>query len=501
MATGRLQAGAYQLFFVLATLQFIITMYGELTKGGGEIESVISKLAKSVVWMSFCFWLMSDNHASNFIRNTVQYFIDNAIGFTTGTTTKMDVAGVVYSGIDGIKAVYNFAVVLGTGSTTGLSWTLLTGGSVNILEMGIAMFVSMGVLGVILLVTAYMAIKVLMLKIEALLITLLLPLNLALMGLTAMRDQGFAPFKHMVAIIFRILIMGVVIGGMSAIANNLTGYLNGATVDEITFVDKIILLFSLNMGYLMLGYLAYKADSIAASLASGSSNLGSQSDSAMAAALTAGLAAMAGGAVGAAAGKGASSVADMMKSSTIGNASNSGTGKTPSPPPPPPASASVGTGGSTGSGMPPQPSSSAKAGSAPAGPAAQSSDASAATTNSGGVDVSAAGTASDQSRSASTATSNGGGGESSSSGNTSAGSGADAGIAPPTASNGSGGKKDIKEPDAPPQDLASAIASALKENQKKSPMDSLKDRAGKTNDNIGRQDASTNVSINVHNNE
>jgi type IV secretion system protein TrbL len=322
------------------------------------------------------------------------------------------------------------------------------------------------------------------------------------MGLTAMRDQGFAPFKHMVAIIFRILIMGVVIGGMSAIANNLTGYLSGATVDEITFVDKIIVLFSLNMGYLMLGYLAYKADSIAASLASGSSNLGSQSDSAMASALTAGLAAMAGGAALAAAGKGASSVADMMKSSTIGNASNSGTGKTPSPPPPPPASASAGTGGGTGSGMPPQPSSSAEAGSAPAGPAAQSTDASAATTsNSGGGDVSAAGTASDQSGSASTATSNGGGGESSSSGNTSAGSGADAGIAPPTDSNGSGGKKDIKEPDAPPQDLASAIASALKEDQKKSPMDRLKDRAGKTNDNIGRQDASTNVSINVHNNE
>lgn len=447
---GNLQRAAIKLFFVLASIQFSLTMYGEL-KGNGDLESAMGKIAKSILWIAFCFWLMSDNHASNFIRNTIQYFLDHAIGFATGKITPMDVTGVIGAGMDGLSSIGSFFYTMGSKGV--FSWS--SGFDVkalgNIIYTAVCLII---IVVIIVVVTVYMAIKVFMLKIEVLLTVMLLPLNLAFLGLNSLRDQGFAPFKGMIALVFRILIMGVIIGSLSSIASNMESYTSSVLNAYGDKGDFLVILIGMCIGYAMLGYMAYKSDVIASSLSSGSSSLGSQSDTAgaaMAGAIAGALAAAGVGSALNAAEAGKSAVADMMNGGQIDNASSQGQGKTPDPPPAKPASnASIGGGSSGGaSGK----SSTSNSSAPPAPPAATA-------TGGGSAEAAPAG-----------------------------GYGADAGIEAPATNNNTGGSSGSGE-QGKSKDSATPPP-------RKGFMDHLKAIPGQANKKVAEQDHSTSVSINT----
>lgn len=336
--SNNLQAVGIKLFFSLTLLQLVITGYGLVAQG--EIEASMGKFARAFIWTSFCVWLMTNNTASNFLSNTIQYFLNHAIGWATGSAADFSVSGIFQVAMraldDSIRAIGTSMV---PSTATGWAALFLNGGSGAIVQL-VYGAVMIGLIVIVVFVTCvYVALKIFMIKIEAALILGIMPLSLSFLGLNALRDQGFAPFKSMLALIYRIVIMGVVTGGLAAVGASVKAYADNP--DASPNVVQVTL--ALVSGFIILAFLAHKSDQIATSLANGSASLGSGD-----AVGTALAAAAAGAAVGAMAGNaagGVKSMADTMKGlsgsggGSIRDMSSKGTGKTPEPAPAKPSAA------------------------------------------------------------------------------------------------------------------------------------------------------------------
>ncbi len=390
--TEQLTSISYKLFFLLALIQISVTLFGQMA--GGDMEAALGKMIKWFLWVSFCMYLMLNNIAYNFIANTIQYFLNHAISWTTNSNGDFSVNGIIDSGLTGFSDTTRAVEksVLPT-SKTGLMFFLTGGGSGALASVLIAALTLGIVIITIIFTTAYIALKVFMIKIESALILAVLPFNLSLLGLNALRDQGFAPFKSMLALIYRIIIMGIVVGGMSHVGTTINTYAN-SDADPNILQMALVAVF----GYLLLAFIAFKADQIAASLAAGSANLGSGDmiGAAIAGATAGGIAAAAiQGAMGAAGGAASSikSMGDVLKdmnsAGSINNASGRGTGATSEPSPAPtramaslsssasPSSGSGNSTSSTGGGAPQRGRESTDSGSSSSSPSAQTAPSSA----------------------------------------------------------------------------------------------------------------------------
>lgn len=336
--SSSLQSIGIKLFFALTLLQLVITGYGQIASG--EIEATMGKFAKALIWTSFVIWLMTNNMASNFVSNTIQYFLNNAIGWASGTSATFDVNGIMSTGMAAIGNVIKSVAAAATPKADLTTFiTYFTPGA-GLLQAAYGVAVIVFTVAIIAISSAYVALKVFMVKIEAALVVAILPLSLSFLGLNALRDQGFAPFKSMLALIYRIVILGAIVGGMASVGSAMSTYASSAANPTILEVG-----FSLSFGFVILAFLAHKSDSIAASLANGSANLGSGDavGTAMAAVAAAGAAVAGVGAIAAAGSAAGSSTAksmgDVMKGltgnggGTVSNASAKGVGRTPEPGP------------------------------------------------------------------------------------------------------------------------------------------------------------------------
>jgi type IV secretion system protein TrbL len=354
---NNLQSVAIKLFFALTLLQLVITGYGQVASG--EIEASFGKYAKALVWISFVLYLMTNNHASAFIGNTLQYFLNHAIGWASGdATAKFNVGGILNTGMQamGSTAAAIAKASVPTPSLEKVAMAVLAPGAAAAAALGTILYASLMTLLIYIIiigVCGYIGLKVFMVKVEAALVLAIMPLSLAFLGLNAMRDQGFAPFKHMLALVYRIVILGAIVGGLAGVAGQMNSYANSAADPNVLEVSLLMV-----FGFAILAFLAHKSDSIASSLASGSASLGS-GDIVGAAMSGAAAGGVAGAVTGAATGS-VKSMADVMKGLTGGsngsmsNASSRGTGNTPIEPAPsrPMASMSSGGGTSGGSGAP-----------------------------------------------------------------------------------------------------------------------------------------------------
>jgi len=330
-----LQAIGIKLFFSLALLQLVITGYGLIASG--DIEQSLGKYARSFIWISFCIWLMSNNRAYNFLANTIQYFLDHAIGWASGTQANFDVGGIVATGITAVGNVYAAVATAAIPKSSGVSAIVSYFTSGGLLQAVYGVTIMIFTVLLIAATCLYLALKVFMVKIEAMIVLAIMPLSLSFLGLNALRDQGFAPFKSVLALIYRIVILGAVTGGLAGASGAVAAYAvanPSATTLELGFC--------LSFGFVVLAFLAYKSDQIATSLANGSASMGSgdvagaaMAAAAAAGAVTAGIGAVAGAGAGNAEKKG---MGGFMKSlfgrgGTISNASTRGAGKTPEPAP------------------------------------------------------------------------------------------------------------------------------------------------------------------------
>lgn len=324
-AMGKLSTLAIKWLGVLAVLQFFITNY-KLILGDSDISSVVGKAVSSLAWVGF-----------------IVYLIQNGPEFIQGVGDQMFYA----LGLDMPKPVEIIGTtILAAGS---LLAAALTAGVLSSTGGMILTYLGLFVLAVGML----FAFKIFMLHLEIALVAMLAPLSFAFLGLSALRDQGIAPFKALVSLIYRIILLTIILSAFTKVSDILSTTINSFSdiASPKTVINSII---SALGAYMLLAYLTFKSDSIAATLASGSTSLGT-GDVAQAAATGAalGAAVASGGAAAAAAGgKAPQSMSDFMGKmmgggGSISNASPMGGGgeSTPSFTPPRP-SLSAGASGS-----------------------------------------------------------------------------------------------------------------------------------------------------------
>lgn len=296
--------------------QFVLTNFG-LLKSGADIEAVWGKFIGSILWGAFCFYLLENG--PDYIGKVGEQFL-NLFGVTLPNKGAI-LAGTLTPGVLLMGAGIFVGGIGAVGSVVG--GHILTGLAFLIISMGF-----------------YFIIKLFMLKLELLIVVILSPLSFSFLGLNALKDQGIAPLKSLISLIYRIVLITVILSAftqmsgilLSTISDGSSKLMSVANIaDTINpfgnaygVADLISDVAAVLFGYVVLTYLLYKSDSIAASLAGGSTNMGAGDvASAAAAGAALGAAAGAGGAsVGDAAAKSGQSMSEVMKKLNAGSVSN-----------------------------------------------------------------------------------------------------------------------------------------------------------------------------------
>lgn len=316
-AVGKLTAQAISWLGIFSTLQFFITGYNQL-KSDGDVQSMVAKTFGAVAWVGVCLYLI--NNAPSFILAVGDQLM-NLLG------VKLPIVSIVIAAIVGVAGSL-IVVALGVGAVSNTGGFFLAIVALLVLAAGL-----------------YLAFKIFMLQLEIGLIALLAPLSFALLGLNTLKDQGIAPFKSLLSLAYRIILLTVILSAFSEVGNVVKSVIESVGVDDfLAGIGRVANAIVSALGaYLLLVFLTFKADSIAASLASGSTSLGT-GDLAQAAATGAavGAAVAAGGAtLAAGGGQAPKAMADFMGKmmgggGSVTNASAMGTGGdvpsfTPSP--------------------------------------------------------------------------------------------------------------------------------------------------------------------------
>lgn len=233
----------------LMSLQFMITNFG-LLKSGADIEAVALKVAFSLVWFGVCVYILKNGPQliDSIGTNALTQFASSVPSFGAVLTSTLVICSSLLAGIAALSApLIGFP------------------GLANVL---------VGILFAIFGAGMYLATKIFMLQIELGLIVMLSPLSFSFLGLDALRDQGIAPFKSILSLVYRIVVIGVIAAAFGQVTDVMT-----ANLDKYSWAtpsdwgNKINAIFSALAAYPVLCYLLWKSDSIASSLSSGTTNM------------------------------------------------------------------------------------------------------------------------------------------------------------------------------------------------------------------------------------
>lgn len=291
---------------VLLTLQFCITNYRQIL-GGADLEKALAKLVGALFYAGLC--ITAVTYGPEFIDSVGSDLLSHFLSSVPGTGSVL-------------------------AATLALSTAILTAaGVVSALNNALASVLTV-VFWIVLGGGVYLACKVFMFYLELGMVVVLSPISFTLLGLDNFRDQGLAPIKSLVSLVYRAVLFGIVFGAFKYVSDSTVDSINGINWFNVTSVTtNVKTLVSSLIAFPVLLFLAFKADSIAATLASGSTGLGNADvGQTVAAAAAAGAAAgAAGSATTAGAGKVPLSMAAFMDSlggggGSISNASPMGGG-------------------------------------------------------------------------------------------------------------------------------------------------------------------------------
>lgn len=308
-AFDKLSTQALRWLAAFATIQFFITNYN-LLLGEADIGKAVSKLVGAVAWVGFCLYL---------IENGPQFI--QAVG-----DQMFGLAGTIPTPATIMTNTFALAGTL-AGLALGVGAIPFVGGTAGNIVIWIMI--------VVLVVGLYFALKIFMLQLEVALIATLSPLSFSFLGLKTLRDQGIAPFKSLLAIAYRIILVGVIMTAFSSVSTALISTIKDITVAQAVKdgLDTVLGPVVAAIGaYLMLAFLLFKSDSIASSLAAGTASLGANdvTSAAAAGAAIGAFAATGGASAVSAAGKAPQSMGGFMDKlmghSSVSNASAMGSG-------------------------------------------------------------------------------------------------------------------------------------------------------------------------------
>lgn len=270
---NNLESIALRVLFALSVLQFTITGYGLVASG--EIEASMGKFAKFIIWTAFCLWLLKTSDSGDGLSNGGHFIQSSVDGFLTLAGTWAGNGGSSFNTTDIVDTGFSsYGLVMKSvgkslaGNPLTAALTLFVPG-VSLMTLIMSFFI-----GLVMIITCgYIALKVFMVKLELAIMVAMSSLSFALLGLTGLRDQGFAPLKGMLALIYRVVVLGATVSAMSTMSKYLSNHI--ATQPTGLIADVWTPLMSAAFGFVILAFVAHKSDSIASSLANGSASMGS----------------------------------------------------------------------------------------------------------------------------------------------------------------------------------------------------------------------------------
>lgn len=308
LITNQLQSVALQLLFAFLVLQYTIDGLQKLASGDG-LDGIIGHFLIFLTWAGVGVWLLSDSGTGGLtnigwlLRSTIDFFLTKAALWTGMNGGSFDAGDIMSTGLVAYGKITIAVIKAMTTNVANLAATaaaaLVPGAAPAMLFITSIMvfFISM----TILLCCAYISFKVFMVKLQIAIVICAAPLSVAFLGLKGFREQGLAPFKTLISLVFRIVILAAIVSALKTVSDNLTQILDGMAFGLAA--DIWTPLLSGMMGFLLLAFVTHQSDGIADSLASGGSGVttGDAMSSIKAGMAAAATVATAGAAVGAAA--------------------------------------------------------------------------------------------------------------------------------------------------------------------------------------------------------
>jgi len=258
---NELTATAFKMLAIFMMMQWFITNFKNLMSGA-EIKVIFAKVIAIIAWGGVVYYVM--DHGVGWLTQISQFFYERA----------SVVSGTSFS--PGYVMEYGLTITANLLNAVGAAQGIL--GSLNPLPSIFTGFCSF----VILLITGLIAFKIFMLLAETSIVIALAPMSFAFLGLNALREQGLVPFKYLISMMYRAMIYAAVIAAMGKLGTHIVSVLK--MLPTLPGADIWTPIFSIVLGYGMLGALAMRADSIAAMLSSGTSQMSTGDASAVAAA-------------------------------------------------------------------------------------------------------------------------------------------------------------------------------------------------------------------------
>ena len=320
--TNNLLAIAIKLLFVFLVLQFTIDGLAMLGTDA-TIDKVIGKLSMSILWAAFCLYLLEPGDSGgtkigDFMQGTVDFFLGQAASWVGAGGGSFDTWDILSIGLVSYGKI-TIAVAKATATSPGTLAAMALIPGLGFVTALMVFFTSM----VILICCAYIALKVFLVKLQVALFIAVAPLSVAMLGLKGLRDQGIAPFKMLLGLIYRIVILAAIVTSLQIVAESFTNFIDAESFSVVADIWTPIL--GSMFGFVLLAFLTHHADGIAASLASGNVALGSgDMAGSVAAGVAAGMAGVAAGAAlnhatgGAGAGKAGQAMSDWLKKAGMG---------------------------------------------------------------------------------------------------------------------------------------------------------------------------------------
>lgn len=267
---NELTATAFKLLAIFMMIQWFVTNFKSLMSGA-EIPTILGKTFGFLAWGGVVYYLM--DHGVGWLNQISRFFYSSAEA----------VAGAPFSP----GYVMEFGLTITANLLNAVSDTQGVLGSLNPLPSIMTGFCAF----IVLLITGLIAFKIFMLLAETSIVIALAPMSFAFLGLNALKEQGLVPFKYLISMAYRAMIYAAIIAAMGTLQAHIAAVLK--VLPTLVDADIWTPIFAIVLGYGLLGALAMRADSIAAMLASGSSQMTTGDASAVAVS-----AAAAGGAVG-----------------------------------------------------------------------------------------------------------------------------------------------------------------------------------------------------------
>lgn len=302
---NELSATAFKMLAIFMMMQWFIINFKSLISGA-EVPAIFAKFLGFLAWGSVIYYVM--DHGVTWLTDISNFFYERA-GAVAGTSFS-----------PGYVMEYGLTITADLLRAVDSAQGLLE--SLNPLPSIMTGFCAF----VILLITGLIAFKIFMLLAETSIVIALAPFSFAFMGLSMLKEQGLVPFKYLISMAYRAMIYAAVIAAMGTLGAHISAVLQVLpTLDDVDIWTPI---FAIVLGYGMLGALALRADSIAAMLSSGTSQITTGDASAVAAAAGAAGGSIAGKVLGSASAVAGGAAAAPKAMSEFMSHMTSGSGKT-----------------------------------------------------------------------------------------------------------------------------------------------------------------------------